>query len=77
MSEKVKPKKARLLCAIMFDHPTPCHRCKVYKECPLDSHQKQGIMAIVRDDPASVIAWMRPSERARVVEELGIMVASE
>jgi len=64
--------KQRLNCAIIFYQQAPCGGCKNAKVCPLDSHKKQGIMALVRGDPASVIAWLRPAERARVIEELEI-----
>ena len=62
--------KQRIECAILYQQLAPCANCKSYRVCPLDSHQKQGVMAIVRNDPASVVAWLRPAEKARVIEEL-------
>jgi len=62
--------KQRLNCAIMFLQDAPCSRCRSHKECPLDSHQKQQIMGVVRKDPASIIAWFRPDERSMCIEEL-------
>ena len=63
-------RKKRIECAILYQQQAPCASCKSYRVCPLDSHQKQGVMAIVRNDPASVVAWLRPAEKARVIEEL-------
>jgi hypothetical protein len=65
--------KQRLMCAIMFDQNAPCNRCKFATICPLDSHQKQQIIGVVRKDPASIIAWFRPAEREACIEELSIL----